>query len=168
VNPYTVLSVSVTADYHTVKKAFYQAALRHHPDTSDTASEEAHEQFVLIKTAFEEICCQRGFRGGNEEETADDSEEENFWHWYHESGHDTKSFLTFHMTHDQLREVIRVHQTMSHGGRDRGGYWEMARQLAERAEAAGDNDVPLSPSSLITAGEIPSTETTVLRRRRRR
>eukprot|EP00588_Corethron_pennatum_P031086 CAMPEP_0194340262 /NCGR_PEP_ID=MMETSP0171-20130528/85702_1 /TAXON_ID=218684 /ORGANISM="Corethron pennatum, Strain L29A3" /LENGTH=163 /DNA_ID=CAMNT_0039105141 /DNA_START=6 /DNA_END=493 /DNA_ORIENTATION=+ len=52
--PYSVLGVERGADYASVRAAFLELAVRHHPDTSTHPSPSA-DAFVDVRAAFEEI-----------------------------------------------------------------------------------------------------------------
>jgi DnaJ domain len=165
-NPYRILNVPVNSDYETVKAAFLKAALKHHPDHSKQADTAA---FVRVRQAFEEIVYNKG--GSNEDDASSSSStkktvwksDAEFQAWFRAA---TGEFLSFDMNHQTRQEVIRVYRTMSSGGKDKGGYWEMARQLAEREDAVGsgnDNSAPMG--QLTAAGQSLSSN---LRRKRNR
>jgi curved DNA-binding protein CbpA len=169
-NPYAVLRIPQNSSYETVKAAFIKAALVHHPDHSklpDSASE-----FIRIRQAFEQIVSCIGTV-----EKANDIQENNpiwesdadFNEWFNIA---TGEYLAFEMNHQTRKEVIHVYRTMSSGGLDRGGHWEMARQLTEREDmflrakgcSTGDsnNDKPLPGQTM------PSTPLDTIRRKRKR
>lgn len=96
--------------------------MNHHPDrNSDTdSSADSHETFILYRQAFEQIVQQNSNK--NTEPSVDPDVAPYF----------RDDFLAFDMDDKTRKEVIRVYETLSSGGKDKGGYWEMARQLAER------------------------------------
>ena len=112
-----------------VKHAFVKLALQTHPDKEGGSA----AKFLLVRQAFEAIQQQEeeetnGGGGGPMGWSAQELQE---W-WRQEMG----EFLSFDMSEDTRHEVIRAYHTMGpSAGRDKGGYWEMARQLAEREEA---------------------------------
>jgi DnaJ-class molecular chaperone len=137
-NPYRVLDVPMNSNYDTVKTAFLKAALQHHPDHSKRADTAA---FIRIRKAFEEIVSQTVDSNVASTDTTKRSpvvvqktwkSDAEFQAWFRQA---TGEFLTFDMNHDTRQEVIRAYRTMSAGGKDKGGYWEMARQLAEQEDA---------------------------------
>jgi DnaJ-class molecular chaperone len=121
-----------------VKQAFLQAAMRYHPDLSRTAT--TGDDFVRIRQAFEQIV--------NNDDKDEDDDNTSPANWMEDVDlepyfrHRTNEFLTFDMDDQTRKEVIQVYKTMSRGGNDKGGYWEMARQLAEREEVRGDAEKP--------------------------
>ena len=157
-NPYTVLGVPVNSDYETVKHAFLRAAMEHHPDQharDDVAA--ATDRFVRIRKAFEEIVIDKP-----DDDNGDDAPDS----WKTDPDlapyfRVTNEFLTFNMDSKTRKEVIHVFRTMSHGGKDKGGYWDMARLIAER-EAAAPSDLE-KPARQLTTGKA-----TLNRRRRKR
>ena len=182
-NPYLVLGVPVNSSYETVKSAFLKQAMEHHPDLASSNKNNGDTTiFVRIRQAFEEI-VQDHKKGGAA--TSRDNKawqnaastwknEAEFQEWFRQ---ETSNHLTFDMSHDTRQEVIRVYRTMSNGGRDlRGGYWEMARQLAEREAVIGVADNSSSTTrgggaagQLEVAGKTSSSSSSSnLRRRRKR
>jgi len=163
-NPFKVLGIPVGSNYTQIRQAFVKLALEHHPDRasqsdSTTDSSSSVETFIRIRQAFEELTTNEDGTtttvvGWTQEEIRD---------WYeHETG---ESLLQFEMTEQTRREVIHAYKTLSRGGNDKGGYWEMARQLTERHEAASQSDRPPIAKQLTggTDGKIGTT-----RRRRKR
>jgi DnaJ domain len=168
-NPYCVLNIPPNSSYETVKSAFLKAALIHHPDHSKTVDSVA--TFVRIRQAFEEIVSYKS-NGSNDDGTSwyDDKKppvwrnDDEFQKWFHDA---TGEHLSFDMNHQTRQEVIRVYRTMSSGGKDKGGYWEMARQLAEREDAffrAGGR----SSSNGQAIGNQSTPQTNPIRRKRNR
>ena len=164
-NPYVVLNVPPSSNYETVKAAFIKAALKYHPDHSK--SPDSTSEFVRIRQAFEQIVSSSGKKSQNRSplwETDDD-----FSEWFKMA---TGDYLAFEMNHQTRREVIHVYRTMSSGGLDRGGHWEMARQLTEREDMllrtagcrTGDSDNDKTSSGRTTS----SSSNCPLRRARRR
>jgi hypothetical protein len=76
--------------------------------------------------------------------------------------HRTNEFLTFQMDETTRKEVIHVYNSMARGGNDKGGYWDMARQLAER-EAVRE-DPKEEPVRYLESSSTPSLS----RRRKKR
>lgn len=140
-NPYRVLNVPINSTYETVKAAFLKAALQHHPDHSKEPDTTA---FLRVRQAFEAIAyvsrSQDGDDGGADtagKRKPSWKSDAEFQEWFRAN---TGEFLSFEMNHQTRQEVIRVYRTMSSGGRDKGGYWEMARLLAEREDAVGSGE----------------------------
>ena len=138
-----MLGIPTGSDYDTVKQAFLKAAMSHHPDRQESSSSSASsctKEFIRIRHAFEAIVAkQKNGSSSSNNSIDDDDDDDEFWRsdqdLYPYFAHSTNEFLTFQMDDATRHEVIRVYETMSQGGKDRGGYWEMARQLAEREEA---------------------------------
>lgn len=163
-NPHAVLGVSAQATVAEIKRSFIQLALEHHPDRASGSS--SPDRFIQIRQAFEEL-IQRSNNNhngsSNDAPSGWSSEELQDW-WSHQDESVTKDFLTFEISETTRQEVIRVYRTMSAGGKDKGGYWEMARQLSEREAAAGANVQEREPTRLLAASDTPG----VTRRPRRR
>jgi DnaJ domain len=166
--PYTVLNVPRYSDYGTVKRSFLQAALVYHPDQVETGNAAI---FVRIREAFEEILAMSNKNkvSRNDKTTTNNTpqhewtSESAFQEWLKEEmATATKEFLTFRMDESTRQEVIAVHKEMVRGGNDRGGYWEMARLLAERDEVeqrirrVGDNPTKQQQQQKSTSGLLSS------------
>ena len=156
-NPHSILGVPKTASMAEIKRSFIKLALEHHPDRTTTANA-SHDRFVQIRHAFEELMG-RNNNSNNSTTPPSGWSSEELEHWWSHQAEATKEFLTFDMSESTKQEVIHVYRTMAAGGKDKGGYWEMARQLAERHEAAGDKE----PTRL-----LEPSESGVTRRRRKR
>jgi len=189
-NPYSVLGVPATSDYDEVRRAFVRLALDHHPDVRGgerqekavavaAAAENENDAFIRIRLAFEAIREEMRYSGddggGDDNGIEDDDEPLTDWsaaelrEWYRRQ---TGEWLTFEMCEQTRREVIAVYKSMSHGGKDMGGYWDMARQLAEREEArigssTGD-DGPLKQLTTGSSSEAGINSSPTRRRQRRR
>ena len=157
-NPYTILDVPQNSSYETVKAAFVKAALKHHPDHSK--SPDSTTEFVRIRQAFEHIVSISGTssNAANTKSRVWETDAE-FYEWFKMA---TGDYLAFEMNHQTRKEVIHVYRTMSSGGLDRGGHWEMARQLTEREDvflrAGGcnteDNDTKHSSARTTTCDPL--------------
>eukprot|EP00521_Asterionellopsis_glacialis_P001226 CAMPEP_0195260172 /NCGR_PEP_ID=MMETSP0706-20130129/8423_1 /TAXON_ID=33640 /ORGANISM="Asterionellopsis glacialis, Strain CCMP134" /LENGTH=187 /DNA_ID=CAMNT_0040313855 /DNA_START=111 /DNA_END=674 /DNA_ORIENTATION=- len=184
--------------YRDVKQAFIKLALQHHPDTapktssSSSASEvqqskkSTTELFFQIRHAFESIRADdqgkailvkeeyttttttpRGFQEGTEYRWSD----EEMTAWFHqETGHR----LSFYMDDLTRHEVIQVSKTMSRGGLDKGGMWEMAASLEreeqvrnERHQDAGGRPSPPKVLLQVTEGHDSTKRHRRARRRSR-
>jgi DnaJ-class molecular chaperone len=169
-NPYRVLNVPIHSNYDTVKTAFLKAALQHHPDHSKHADTAA---FIRIRKAFEEIVSQTGESSciASTDTTKRSpvvvqktwKSDAEFQAWFRQA---TGEFLTFDMNHDTRQEVIRAYRTMSAGGKDKGGYWEMARQLAEQEDAvqgqhSAQHSARRSSSSSSSSTASPSSSSSI-------
>jgi hypothetical protein len=143
-----------------------------------------------VRSAYETIRAEHEFsaarrRGGSEatfpSESPDSCSRDALRDWYvHETGGDDLSF-GFAMTDATRQEVADVHWTMGQGGLDRGGMWEMARQLAadnderqdrSRQQARANHALPAGPSQPLAADEASANTSTitasVVSRRRKR
>mgnify|MGYP005854382711 CR=1 FL=1 len=150
-SPYAVLGVPANSSLDQVKRAFVQLAMKTHPDQQGGSA----EQFLRIRQAFENIQQQRHGKGP----PGWSANELKEW-WEEETG----EFLSFSMNDDTRQEVIKAFNTMGPEGRDKGGYWEMARQLAER-------DALMKKHGRSPAEEerpVPQLETSSVINRRRR
>jgi DnaJ-class molecular chaperone len=168
-NPYTVLNVAVNSNYETVKAAFLKAALQHHPDHSKSINSTV--AFVRIRQAFEEIVSYQNDNinntTGHDKACKTWSSDSEFYEWFKK---ETGEHLAFDMNHETRQEVIHVYRTMSSGGRDRGGYWEMARLLAEREDAfhrAGGSHSKDSDEDTLTSRQASTSPTSTRFRRKR-
>jgi hypothetical protein len=121
--PYAILGVPQNSDYTIVKQAFLKAAMHHHPDrnSNNRPSADAQAAFIRYRQAFEQIIQKNSMKGIDESSSEPEI-----------SPHFREDHLAFEMDDATRKEVIRAYETLSHGGKDKGGYWEMARQLAER------------------------------------
>ena len=181
-DPYAVLGVSRNSSYIEVKTAFVEHALKHHPDrsyhdnnsTTTNSKETNTAMFIRVREAFEKIVHDHktGAAGGPPdpaESSNSDAWPEKAWTsdaefraWFR---HETSQHLTFEMCDETRAEVIRVYKTMSRGGNDRGGYWEMARQLTERET----NNVRMKFDSRASITKLEAKKcATNLRRQRKR
>ncbi|GAX13375.1 hypothetical protein FisN_8Lh404 [Fistulifera solaris] len=145
--PYVILGVPRDSDYTIVKQAFLKAAMHHHPDRNGNSRSSADSQaaFIRYRQAFEQIVQKKSMKGTSE--STSDLEITPYLREDH---------LTFEMNDATRKEVIRSYETLSHGGKDKGGYWEMARQLAERESSRPAQVERLEPG------------TAALRRRRKK
>ena len=138
--PFQVLGISKTASYNEVKQSFVQLALKHHPDTSPNKS---GDTFARIRAAFEAIRDDDGRATlVGEAQWTDDS----ISTWFHD---ETGQRLRFHMNAATRREVAHVANTMSTGGLDRGGMWEMARAVAQAQGNKGEDPLQATSSRYI-------------------
>jgi DnaJ domain len=167
-NPYTVLNVPQNSSYATVKAAFIKAALKHHPDHSK--SPDSTSEFVRIRQAFEQIVSSSGEKPNDINTNSPIWETDaDFYEWFKMS---TGEYLAFEMNHQTRKEVIHVYRTMSSGGLDRGGHWEMARQLTEREDmfirAGGCNTGDSDNEKPSSGRKTTSSTCDTLRRKRKR
>jgi curved DNA-binding protein CbpA len=202
------LGIKVGSPLDEARRAFVRLALQLHPDkattsptpaTTPTATKRAagHDEFVRVRSAYETIRAEHEFsgagrhRGGSEatfpSESPDSCSRDALRDWYvHETGGEDLSF-GFAMTDATRQEVADVHWTMGQGGLDRGGMWEMARQLAADNDERQDQDrsrqqarancaLPAGPSqpspadgaSAATSTSTSTSTASVVSRRRKR
>lgn len=127
------------AAYEKVKKAFVQLAFRHHPDTSnnknsnqkDSDKDDPGNSFVRIRRAFESIENVNGQAVHATEENTTAWTDETLTTWFHQ---ETGQHLSFKMDASTRLQVANVSRTMSPGGLDRGGMWELAASVARQQE----------------------------------
>jgi exopolysaccharide biosynthesis predicted pyruvyltransferase EpsI len=156
----------MNSSYETVKAAFIKAAMQHHPDHSKSLNSNA--EFVRIRQAFEEIISvvrsnnNNGTDNNTKHETWESDAEFNEWFTMQ-----TGEYLTFEMNQQMRQEVIHVYRTMSSGGRDRGGHWEMARLLTEREDAFHRAGSVRNEQKSAASHEHKSTDTPLRRKHSR-
>ena len=136
--PFQVLGISNKSSYEEVKRAFVKLALEHHPDTS-RASSPSVDRFTEIREAFESI------QDVNGQAVILAHMERHKWN--HETLHDwfrreTGQNLSFRMDAATRRQVAAA-ASMSPGGLDRGGMWELARKIAREEKESPVKDDPL-------------------------
>lgn len=178
-NPHAVLGVSATSTYDEVRRAFVKLALEHHPDLSPDDGEGA-KKFISIRKAFETIRNEMlGIDSDNPDSSGTAGEEdatspfagwspEELREWYRQ---ETGEWLSFDICDKTRNEIIHVYNTMSAGGKDKGGYWEMARQLAEREASrpkGGHSVKQLMTGSAPKNADSDSSASGLTRRRQRR
>jgi hypothetical protein len=160
--PHSILGVSKQASLAEVKRSFIQLALEHHPDRAEAngsaPSQSSPDRFIQIRQAFEELIGKSNNSSHRQRTSTpkgwSPDELQDWWKSQDEAA--TKDFLTFEMSDATRQEVIQVYRTMSAGGKDKGGYWEMARQLAEReavAESIGQTGDKGEPTRLLSASD---------------
>lgn len=163
-DPYQLLEVPKNASYEDVKRAFLTKALKYHPDVLQLSTEEdkqaTHGTFIALQQAYDTII--KRFKADCI--SLDDSEAQ------FRDPSNIKEFLAFDMDYETRQQVVDLYRSTKelHGEddgqfflNDKGGYWEMARQLAERE----DNQVDTTTTSLLLE---KGSESTIARRRRRR
>jgi DnaJ-class molecular chaperone len=159
------LGLQKTASAEQVKQSFLKLALKHHPDTSPDSTTESGETFWRIRAAFEAIHKNgaTAVTGDSTGKWKDNSSEDAaaLANWFHE---ETGLQFNFHMTAATKRELAHVAKTMSPGGLDRGGMWEMARRVAQE-EISGEDPLQVTGSMKTNS---TTTTTTQPRRRRRK
>ena len=182
--PFVTLGIPRSSSYATVKARFIKLAMKLHPDIVEKQKKEATlnnnttrtaDKFIAVRTAFEAIVESDDgtavLREGYEYAEAAESKktglrEEEFEAWFHEeTGHrvpyNYDDMSTRHIDPAILREVAAVTEGMSQGGLDKGGMWQYARELQEKAKKG---DMP----SLRVSDGGSSSSTSKGRRRRRR
>lgn len=166
-DPFSVLGVSRTQTFVSVKRAFLQIAMKHHPDTTaataTTAERDANKTvFVEARKAFEAmVACPEGLAILKTEAADYVEEEDGLDDWFKaETGYD----MPF-MDAATMKEVAEMTETVG-GGLDRdGGMWTLARMVADTVKSGGDGRSLLQ----LDAGVIRDrTIDGVLRRKRRR
>lgn len=190
-NPFVVLGVSIHSDWETVQRAFVQLALKHHPDTSPHHGngEGTTDEFLRIRAALEHIRDIKFDTSNNKTNPIDNNDGAYDWRQAPEDWSDLeyeewlrfvndpareREYLSFDMSESTRHEVIDAYKTMrQHGnavGHDRGGYWEMARQIVEREERRQALRGGAEPTKQLHAGEAHEEDKDVrgLRRQRKR
>ena len=148
-NPFDILGIPKTSTYDAVKRRFLELALETHPDvvhrkqsTEDGGEDDAKERkrlvadFVKLRQAFETI---RENSDGSARLTGDSEasswSDESFQAWFHnETGHSDVMFTMDLQTRKEVAEVA----SLSQGGLDKGGMWEMARSMADQQRNIGN------------------------------
>jgi len=153
--PFDILGVPENTSYANVKSAFLRLALKHHPDMKTGSAKE----FTRIREAFEALregpnglCVLHSHHTDNSTAPWTD---ESLYKWIHrETGQD----LSFRMDSNTRRQVAKA-STMSQGGLDKGGMWEMARMIALEEQQ--------NPSPKELPKELEAPTSTSTRRRRK-
>lgn len=164
-SPFDILGIPKTSTYKEVKSGFIELALASHPDVSKNGDV---ENFIRYRKAFESLQESQG--GGTERRQGEGSSssgwtDEEFQAWfYEETGH---SDILFQIELATRREVIDVANTQSQGGLDRGGMWEMAREMAEQERGLQKRKMDFSPSSIGIESRSSTEESDPSPRRRR-
>lgn len=114
-DPHQVLRIPPESSYSQAKEAFIQLAHQYHPDKETGCV----DTFLRVRRAFEALQEAQGIK--EDESTMNE--------WFHQ---ETGEFLTSEMTESTRQEVLEAFRTLKPSGLDKGGYWTMARMLAER------------------------------------
>jgi len=182
--PFATLGLARTKEpsYAEVKDRFQHLALQHHPDriaatnqednsTNKLTSEEATMRFVRYRTAFEAIVVSDDgsgsavlredfdFRKLMSEQSHGDTTNAASATAQHVPNYDDMSHR--HIEPQVLREVAELAEDMAPGGLDKGGLWQFAASMREKAKR-GD-----LPPLQMSVGENAS-KTKIRRRRRKR
>jgi len=190
-NPFVVLGVSIHSDWETVQRAFVQLALKHHPDTSSHHGngEGTTDDFLRIRAALEHIRSIK-FGTNNKKTSSFDNDNDAAYDWrqapdeWSDLEYEAwlrfvndptveRDYLSFDMSESTKQEVMDAYKTMQHGnavGHDKGGYWEMARQIVEREERRQALRGGAEPQKQLHAGEAYDDDKALrgLRRQRKR
>ncbi|KAL7567713.1 hypothetical protein ACA910_012048 [Epithemia clementina (nom. ined.)] len=186
-NPFSVLGIPDGSSFEHVKQRFVELALKKHPDVEGGSAED----FIKLRTAFEAIIeREKKSKKVMEEEynercyTKDtvrtatsvqytgsassfdfDFDPDNWQSWFRRR---TGIDLSFEMSESTRREVINAYKTLASGGKDKGGYWELARQLAEHEDIVDRRSARRASSSSLLLTSSSSTNDSDAPRRRRR
>ena len=183
-NPFKILGIPSDSSFDHVKQTFVQLALKKHPDVEGGSADD----FMKLRTAFESIVqaekdkpgINKNRQGGRNSRSSNNSggleEEEDFdpndWQtWFRRR---TGMDVAFDMTESTLREMIHSYKTMAQGGKDKGGYWDLARQMAEhedifdRKTSKRKNKSTFLLSTSSTTSSTSTTTSSLNRRRRKR
>ena len=163
-NPFDILGIPKSSSYQNVKQKFVELALKYHPDVSENRDDDKDvEEFIRLREAFEAI---QENSDGSARLTKDGDlsmSDEEFHAWfYEETGHHD---VMFKMDLRTRKEVIEAATEQSQGGLDRGGMWEMARNMAQQQESLKNKKKRFKTTVGI---EEPNSTSTNTRRRRRR
>lgn len=158
--PFSILGISKNSSYVDVKKSFVELALKHHPDTAENKSKHTDETFNDIRQAFESIRDENG--RAVLDSLSNDWTDESLDTWFYQ---ETGQHLSFHMDSTTRREVAHVADTMSRGGLDTGGLWDMANTIAKRGSTGED---PLQVTCGRQDDAKNNSDSTGRRRRRRK
>jgi DnaJ-class molecular chaperone len=171
-NPFDILGIPKNSSYEGVKRKFVELAMKTHPDISskreDGKEAGSVEDFIRLRQAFEAI-------HKNSDGTArlvDDGEDsswsdDNFKAWfYEETGHQD---VMFAMDLATRKEVMDIAESQSQGGLDKGGMWEMARNMAEQEKSLKNQKQNFTKTSVgVEAGAGGQGTNNGPRRRKRR
>jgi hypothetical protein len=124
-----------------------------------------HDEFVKVRSAYETIRAEHERRRQGAASSSSSSESpasfgrDALRSWYfRETGEELS--VGFAMEDATRREVVHVHATLAPGGLDRGGMWEMARQLAATENAEQDAVRPPSATHFLPVEPSPSPSST--------
>ena len=113
-----------------VRDAFYELAKKHHPDRNP----DGLEYFKKLVVAFEDA------RSGADAAAADDDDE------FEMTGAAADPLAVFLRVEAEraaeLRRELTAANALSAGGLDKGGMWELARQVAETLPPGDDAEAP--------------------------
>jgi curved DNA-binding protein CbpA len=173
---HSTLGIQVGSPLDEARRAFVRLALQWHPDKipsspalppppKDLQPAARHDEFVKVRSAYETIRAEheRRRQGDASSSSSSSSSSESpasfgrdaLRSWYfRETGEELSA--GFAMEDATRREVAHVHATLAPGGLDRGGMWELARQLAAAENAEQDAVRPLSATYLLSAEPSPS------------
>ena len=187
-DPFSILGISRNSSCETVKQAFYQLAMKHHPDRqlitrATTGSRDkdsatrfttiAHTptaEFIRIRQAFEQI--QKGQHGrAMIAPQTDDDQQHNVWteqDWRDFWQEQTRLMFHFEMDYETRQEIIQTVETLSPGGLDAGGTWFMARMIAQQQQYRRDtsNNTKDDETSVCIIRKFPPTLGVPNRRKR--
>ncbi|OEU16165.1 hypothetical protein FRACYDRAFT_143143, partial [Fragilariopsis cylindrus CCMP1102] len=161
---FDILGVPKNSTYDFVKRRFIELAMKTHPDR------DAADEFIRLRQAFEAI--REDLDDGTARLTTDGEDnnvawsDDNYRAWfYEETGHQD---VMFKMDLAIRKEVIDI-ATQSQGGLDKGGMWEMARNMAEQERNFRNqrNNNHHSNNSIGLESGGPSQGSNSKRRRRR-
>jgi hypothetical protein len=168
-NPFIVLGVSVNSSFAVVRLAFVKLALEHHPDRDSGST----DNFLKIRQAFEEIQQAQAGNDGPRGNSGSSSSsgggstpsgwtQDELREWYQD---ETGDFSSFAFSESTRQEVIEVYKTMLRSGKAvKGGYWDFARDLAEKEALRVGSDSGDEPMKLLGNDSKPS----IGRRKRQR
>jgi DnaJ-class molecular chaperone len=176
--PFDILGVPKNSTYDFVKRRFIELAMNTHPDIISSSSpndnndndvdaekkRDATDEFIRLRQAFEAIR-----EDLDEDNNIASWSDDNFKAWFfEETGHHD---IMFKMDLTTRKEVIDIANNQSQGGLDKGGMWEMARNMAEQEKnlKKQKNNHHHSKKSIgLEESAGPSQGSNTTRRRRRK
>lgn len=148
-----------------VKKAFLKLALKYHPDTHTSVSNEIKyvksdkntngivngnnpstlQKFIQIKSAFDQI--QQYFNNNDKRGNFPSNDHIDDW-FYNETGKSSHpssiNIGEINLSSKMIREMVDVTNRTGQSGLDKGGMWELARSLSKKVKdkelVLNDND----------------------------
>lgn len=170
-NPFDILGIPKNSSYESVKRRFIELAMKTHPDISSDSDEDedpgSAENFIHLRQAFEAISEASDGSAkivGNKKQSS--WSDDNFKAWFfEETGHQD---IMFTMDLATRKEVVNMVETQSQGGLDKGGMWEMARNMAEQEKSLKNQKQNHAKTPVGLKAGTQGTASSARRRRRRK
>ena len=175
-NPFRVLGIPQNSSQEVVKETFVSLAMKNHPDRPGGDA----KAFIRLRQAFESIVqanedvANRSQKRNNQDTNTPnyyDNEEDDHWQvWFFKQ---TGMDLALDMTEETRDEIVEMYNKIGKSQGDfikmnKGGYWDMARELAEQQERMQGRRSKPAPLRLAAFGGSGTNDNRMRRRRKRR